>query len=84
MSYEARLAEVTERAARIKVGMERSEVEKIFLQGDGGLSGPNRSRYYEDPEVKIEVPFDETGGRWTPLNKVIGPVRIYRGRPFTD
>src|SRR5262249_1404581 len=84
MSHEARLAEVTKRASQIKTGMTRLEVEKIFLHPDGGISGPNSSRYYEDPEVKIEVPFDQTGGDWKPQNRVTGPVRIYREPMFAD
>jgi hypothetical protein len=77
--HKARFAEVTARAAKIKVGMTRAEVQMIFTRQDGGLSGA-ASRYYEDPEVKIEVPYDQTGGAWKPENKVTGPVRVYRER----
>lgn len=67
-----------ERASRIKVGMTRAEVEQIFKTPDGGLQGTAGFRYYEDPEVMIEVPYDQTGGPWSNQKRVIGPVRIYR------
>jgi hypothetical protein len=84
VTYEAKLVEVEKKAAQIKVGMKRSEVEALFPTRDGGWHMSYYTRYYEAPEVKIEVPFDETGGAWNKDNLVTGPPKVYRHLPFGD
>ena len=83
-THASRMAEVQQLAQSIKIGMTRSEVEKIFSHEDGGLNGDSSTRYYEDPEVMIEVPYDQTGGAWSPQNHVNGEVRVYRSYPHYD
>jgi hypothetical protein len=63
---------------RVKVGMNRAEVEQIFKNSRGGIQGNPITIYHEAPGVKIEVPFDRTGG-WIPhtLNRVCGAVRMF-------
>ena len=84
VTHKAKLAEVKEKAATVTVGMKRSEVEALFPEEDGGLQVPSNTRYYEDPEVKIEIPFDGTGGWGTGNNRVTGRPKIYRERQHAD
>lgn len=51
---------------------------------NGGLQGPNATTYYEDPEVLIEVTYDQTGGAFRPENRVLQPPRVYRGLMTMD
>ena len=69
---------------KIKPGMTRSRVEEWFKQKDGGLQGQTVTRYYEELEVMIEVPYDLTGGAWSKENRVNGPVKVYRSLPHGD
>ena len=78
------MLKVADKVAVIKIGMRRREVEEKLQNQDGGASGPGSTRYYEGWEVMVEVPYDQTGGRWKPKNRVNGPVRIYRSRPHAD
>lgn len=84
VTHEAKLAEVKEKVKRISLGMKRSEVEVLFPEKDGGIQGPSVSRYYEHPEVMIEIPFDRTGGNWSKNNRVTGPPKIYRSLRHID
>lgn len=82
--YEAKLEEVKKKAERITIGMKRAEVEQLFRVKDGGVEGPSISRYYEHPEVMINIPFDQTGGNWSPDNRVTGEPNIYRSLRHLD
>lgn len=84
MTNTERLAEMQRKAKRLAVGMTRAEVEKVFHERDGGLQGATTTRYYEESEIMIEVPFDQTGGSWSPANRVTGPARLYRGPRHID
>jgi len=84
VTHEAKLAEVKKKSAQVSVGMKRAEVELLFREKDGGLQGPSVSRYYEHPEVMIEIPFDQTGGNWNENNRVTGPPKIYRSLQHAD
>ena len=84
VSYESKLAEVERKAAQVKIGMTRAEVELLFREHDGGIQGPTVSRYYEHPEVMIEIPFDQTAGNWSKANRVTGPPKVYRSRMHID
>ncbi|HEY3411537.1 MAG TPA: hypothetical protein VGM51_00625 [Armatimonadota bacterium] len=77
-THEEQIALAKPLAASIRVGTLRSDVEKVFLQQDGGLSGPRETRYYMGYEVMVAVPYDQTGGNWKPTNRVTGPLRVYR------
>jgi hypothetical protein len=84
MTHAAKLAEVQQKAKRLAVGMTRADVEQLFRERDGGLQGATTTRYYEEPEVVLEVPFDQTGGNWSPANRVSGPPKIYRSPRHFD
>jgi hypothetical protein len=64
--------------------MTRAEVEAIFPAEDGGLQAVGTTRYYEEPEIKIEIGFDQTGGAWRPQNRVTALPRVYRELGFAD
>ena len=83
-TFEERRGEVQKRVAQIRIGMTRSKVEKIFKQRDGGINGSSSTRYYEGAEVMVEVPYDRTGGAWSPQNRVNGPVIVYRSHQAFD
>jgi hypothetical protein len=78
-THEERMAEVKEIVKGITVGMTREEVEKIFKVKDGGLQDSSTQRYYEHPEIKITVPYDQEGGPRSKHNRVSGPVKVQRG-----
>lgn len=82
--HEKRLAEVNATVERLKPGTSRAVVERIFTTKDGGLQGPSLTRYYMEPEVMIDVPYDKTGGNWSGENRVNGPVRVYRSMMHLD
>jgi hypothetical protein len=79
-TFEERWQRAKALADAIRVGTRRADVEKIFREEDGGLSGPGSTRYYEGEEVMVEVPFDQRGGPWNSDNRVTGPLRVYRSR----
>jgi len=83
-THKAKLEEVKKKASQVSVGMTRSEVELLFREKDGGVQGPSVSRYYEHPEVMIEIPFDQTGGNWNKDNRVTGEPKIYRSLEHYD
>jgi hypothetical protein len=88
-THEQRMAEVKKRASAIVAGMTRVEVEKLFHTQDGGLIGRSVGRYYEDPEVMIEVPFDNSGEvapgqSWSADDKVTGAAKVYRSMQHLD
>jgi len=82
--FEERLREAKEVAASIRIGTTRKDIEKIFPQQDGGLTGPESTRYYFRSEVMVEVPFDQMGGALKQENKVNGPVKVYRSFMHID
>ena len=84
MTNTEKLADLQRKTRRLAVGMSRAEVEKVFRERDGGLQGATSTRYYEESEIMIEVPFDQTGGNWNPANRVTGPARLYRGPRHID
>ena len=71
-------------AGKIMPGMTRSQVEVWFKTKDGGVQGTSITRYYEDPGVMIDVPYDQTGGNWSKDNRVNGPVKVYADFYHTD
>jgi hypothetical protein len=62
----------------------RKDIEKMFLQQNGGMSSPESTRYYLRSEVMVEVPFDQTGGARSQENKVNGPLKAYRSEMSSD
>lgn len=82
--FEERFREAKKVAVSVRIGTTRKDIEKIFPQEDGGLSGPGSTRYYLGSEVMVEVPFDQTGGAWNQENKVNGPVKVYRSLMHLD
>lgn len=82
--HNLRLREATILAAAIRRGTPRSDVEKVFPEEDGGISGPGSTRYYLGSQVMVEVPYDQSGGRWQRGNRVRGALRVYRSLPHYD
>ncbi len=74
LTQEERLEEVKTRANKISLGMNRIEVEKIFLDIDSYQSDPKTVIYYEYPDVLIAVPYDDK-------DTVNGEVKINKGSP---
>ena len=64
---------------QIHPGMTRAEVETMLTDRDGGPQFPSSTRYYQTSGLIVEVPYDQTGGTWTPANRVNGPVHIRIG-----
>jgi len=70
--------------AGIKQGTTRADFEKIFRQQDGGAMGPHDIRYYFGNQVMIHVPFDVTGGNFSPDNRIDGEITIGRDMMHYD
>ena len=64
---------------KIRPGMTRAEVETWLKDRDGGPQSASSTRYYRASGLIIEVSYDQTGGTWTPANRVNGPVNIRFG-----
>jgi hypothetical protein len=64
----------------IRPGMDRSAVESLLKQQDDGPQTLETTRYYQDPGYLILVPYDESGGLWSPHNRVNGLVKLTHGR----
>src|SRR5258708_20340560 len=64
--------------AMIPPGITRAGVETWLNERDGGPQGIDSTRYYIQPNIIVEVPYDQTGGTWTSENRVSAPVRIIR------
>src|SRR5690349_10336337 len=64
--------------AKIQPGLTRAGVESWLQELDGGPQGIDSTRYYIQPDVIVEVPYDQTGGTWTSENRVSAPIRIIR------
>lgn len=79
--HQVRLEQVQQLAAQITAGTTRAQVEAWFKQRDGGLQDASVTRYYEQPGVVIEVPFNHTGGNWSRENQVDGPIKVYQSPP---
>jgi len=87
-AHEARMAEALERASTIRPGMTRAEVERIFPTRDGGLQSMWVTRYYEEPEIIVEVAYQRIGkADCDPRDRVEsskGNVKLYRAGFSTD
>jgi hypothetical protein len=83
-TFEQRFTQIKALVGGIRVGTRRSDVEKVFPLQDGGISGPSSTRYYAGSEVMVEAPFDQTGGAFSPENRVTGPLSVYRSRMHMD
>ncbi len=68
---------LNEKLASVKPGATRAEVEALFKERDGGAQSPSSTRYYEPTNTVIEVSYDQTGGTWTPDNRVSAPPVLY-------
>jgi hypothetical protein len=64
--------------AKIQPGLTRAGVEAWLKELDGGPQGIDATRYYIEPDIIVEVPYDQTGGTWTSENRVSAPVRLVR------
>jgi hypothetical protein len=64
--------------AKIQPGLTRAGVESWLQEMDGGPQGIDSTRYFIQPDIIVEVPYDQTGGTWTAENRVSAPVRIIR------
>jgi hypothetical protein len=64
--------------AKIQPGLTRAGVEAWLNELDGGPQGIDSTRYYLQPDIIVEVPYDQTGGTWTLENRVSAPIRIIR------
>ena|SRR6266513_589895 len=63
---------------KIQPGLTRADVEAWLNERDGGPQGINSTRYVIQPDIIVEVPYDQTGGTWTSENRVSAPVRVIR------
>ncbi len=77
-AHQKKLSQVNKIVSEIKIGTTRQEIEKIFLQQDGGLQSLSNVRYYEDPEIMIEIPYDDINGVGSKYNKVSGAIKVYK------
>ena len=61
----------------------RKDLEDIFQEQV--LDGKDISKYYEHPDIIVEVPFDKTSNNASNLDVVNGPIKFYeqRGVGFT-
>ncbi|HEY3268758.1 MAG TPA: hypothetical protein VGM37_17715 [Armatimonadota bacterium] len=84
MTHEERMRWAERMAAAIRPGTTRADLEKVFPQRDGGLSGPNSTRYYAGAEVMVEAPFDTTGGAVKPTNRVSGSIKVTKSGMHID
>jgi len=84
LAFDQRRTQIEAIVLNIKRGTSRGEIEKVFPQEDGGLSGPSETRYYAGSEVMVAVPFDQTGGAWKSQNRVNGTIRVYLSLPHFD
>jgi hypothetical protein len=64
--------------SKIQPGLTRAGVEAWLNEMDGGPQGIDSTRYFIQPDIIVEVPYDQTGGTWTPENRVSAPVHIVR------
>jgi hypothetical protein len=78
--HPVRLREIAKMAIKIRRGTLRSDVEKMFPEEDGGISGPGSTRYYVGSEVMVEAPYAQSRG----VTRVSGPLRVYRSFPHYD
>ena len=77
-AHQKKLAQVNMIVSTIKIGTTRQEIEKIFPKQDGGLQSLSNVRYYEDPDVMIEIPYDDTKGVGSKYNQVNGTIKVYK------
>lgn len=70
------MTDFNELKASIKIGMKRAEVEKHLPTRDGGLQESTLTRYVATPRMIVEIPFDSTGGPWSPDNRVLSEIRL--------
>ncbi len=79
-AHKKKLVEVNMIVSKIKISTTRQEIEKIFLKQDSGLKSLSNVRYYEDPEVMIEIPYDDNKGVGSGYNKVYKEKRPAKGK----
>lgn len=84
VSFDERFKQAEGVAAAVRLGTTRKDIERMFPQEDGGISGPEATRYYLGSEVMVVVPFDRTGRNWGHENRVNGRVKVYRSRMHID
>ena len=72
-SHDVRIREVNFLAQKVKIGMLRSEVDKIFTEVDFDSWEKKTLTYYEHPSVLIEVPYDKD------FKTVVGEAKVYEG-----
>lgn len=78
LKHEPLLADTRALAKSVERGTTRAEVETLFPQEDGGLSALTSSRYYRAAEVMVKVPYEVGGGGGRGMDRVKGPLRVYR------
>ncbi|HVO32693.1 MAG TPA: hypothetical protein VMU17_02185 [Elusimicrobiota bacterium] len=61
---------------QIRSGLPRADVEKLLPHRAGGAQSSKLTRYVQDPDAIVLVPYDATGGQWSDLNRVAGPLVI--------
>jgi hypothetical protein len=81
ISSEERLLEVQQLSVAIPLGSTRADIDRMFTQYDNFNGG---EKYYVNPGVKVEVPYDNTGGHWNPANRVIGQIKVTHGTALVD
>jgi hypothetical protein len=64
--------------SNIHPGLRRADVDAWLKEWDGGPQGIDSTRYFIEPDIIVEVPYDQTGGTWTPENRVCAPVHVIR------
>ena len=74
---EGSLANAKSLAARIKPGMQRYEVERLFGIGRWDLQGPSLTIYDRIPGARVEVCFDDQGGKGALMNRVLNSPKVY-------
>ena len=70
--------------AVLEPGLPRQCVEKWFPEKDGGLVGLTTTRYYVEPGIKVEVPYELRGAKNSDRDVINGPIRVYRESRVTD
>jgi hypothetical protein len=68
--------EVAQQVEQVRTGMTRGEVERRFIRYCDGNSS-SLTHYLIANQIVMGVPFDKTGGTWSPKNRVTGRPTIY-------
>jgi type II secretory pathway component PulF len=75
------LGPVTEQLRHLMVtdlapGRTRLEVEQKFNLRAGETQASNLTHYFVPPDLIYDVPYDNTGGEWSPQNRINGMVML--------